>query len=63
MAYDPVAIKEFQKYYNDLKLRFVENCEDALAQADLLAITTAWPEFADLRERTNKAVVDCRYML
>ena len=63
VAYDPVAIKEFQKYYNDLKLRFVENCEDALAQADLLAITTAWPEFADLRERTNKAVVDCRYML
>ena len=34
-----------------------------LQQADSLVITTAWPEFADVRQRTDRPVIDCRYML
>ena len=62
LAYDPVAMEGFQKNYA-LGYRCADNYSDVIAQADVLAITTAWPEFGDVRERTDKPVVDCRYML
>ncbi len=62
VAYDPVAIKEFQKHYS-LECRYADTYEELLAQAGTVAIATAWPMFADVRERTNAPVVDCRYML
>ncbi len=62
VAYDPVAVKEFQKHYS-LECRYADTYEELLAQAETMAITTAWPMFADVRERTNAPVVDCRYML
>lgn len=62
LAYDPVAMTGFQKNYT-LRYRCAESYADIVAHADMLAITTAWPEFGDIRERTDKPVVDCRYML
>ncbi len=62
VAYDPVAMKEFQAHYK-LCLRFASACDEVLEQADTVAIATAWPEFKGLRERTGKPIVDCRYML
>lgn len=62
VAYDPVAMEEFQAHY-PLTYRCAESYEAILEQADLFAITTAWPEFGDIRQRTDKPVVDCRYML
>ena len=62
IAYDPVAIDEFARRY-DLSVGYVRSYEALLQQADSLVITTAWPEFADVRHRTDKPVVDCRYML
>ena len=61
-GYDPVAIDEFKKYY-PLPIDYVASYDDILNQAQSLVITTAWPEFRDVRERTAKPVVDCRYML
>ncbi|MBR5652652.1 MAG: UDP-glucose/GDP-mannose dehydrogenase family protein [Prevotella sp.] len=61
-GYDPVAIDEFKKYYS-LPIDYVASYDDILHQAQSLVITTAWPEFRDVRERTAKPVVDCRYML
>ena len=61
-AYDPVAAEEFQKQYS-LACRYVDSYEDLLEQAETVAITTAWPQFADVKTRTNAPVVDCRYML
>lgn len=61
-GYDPVAIDEFKKYY-PLPIDYVTSYADILGQAQSLVITTAWPEFANVRERTDKPVVDCRYML
>ena len=61
-GYDPVAIKEKKKYY-PLPIDYVTSYADILGQAQSLVITTAWPEFANVRERTDKPVVDCRYML
>ena len=62
VAYDPVAIGEFQKHYQ-VDCRYAGSYEEALAEADLAAITTAWPMFKDVKEKTDKPIVDCRYML
>ena len=61
-GYDPVAIDEFKKYY-PLPIDYVASYDDILNQSQSLVITTAWPEFRDVRERTAKPVVDCRYRL
>ncbi len=63
LAYDPVAMEEFSKYYGDLKMRFAESYGSELKEADVFAITTAWQDFKGLRTDTDKAIVDCRYML
>lgn len=63
-AYDPVAVEEFKHYYRDLHtVNYCSEYEDILAQADALAIVTAWDMFKDIRTRTDKPVVDCRFML
>lgn len=62
VAYDPVAMAGFRANY-DVACIYAESYGQILEQADVLAITTAWSEFADVRERTDKPVVDCRYML
>lgn len=61
-GYDPVAIEEFRAHYA-LPIDYVESYDDIICQSQALVITTAWPEFGDVRERTAKPVVDCRYML
>lgn len=62
LAYDPVAMKAFSESY-EVECQCVESYEELIAQADVLAIATAWPMFGDVRQRTKKPVVDCRYML
>lgn len=62
LAYDPIAVQAFQKEYQ-LECQYIESYEELIGQADVLAITTAWPMFGDIRQRTEKPVVDCRYML
>lgn len=62
IAYDPVAIEEFQKHYS-LECRYADTYEAFLEQAETVAITTAWPQFGDVKAKTKLPVVDCRYML
>lgn len=61
-GYDPVAIGEFSRHYA-LPIDYVADYSDIISQSQALVITTAWPEFSDIRRRTDKPVVDCRYML
>ena len=63
IGYDPVAVEEFRKHYSGLNMSFAGTYEEILQKADILALTTAWPEFQAIREKTDKTVVDCRYML
>lgn len=62
VAYDPVAMEEFARHYH-LACRFADTYEALLEEAGTVAITTAWPQFADVQTRTDVPVVDCRYML
>ena len=63
IAYDPVANKEFERCYANLPIEYVDSYETIISQADVFVITTAWPVFANIRQLTDKPVVDCRYML
>ena len=62
-GYDPVANTEFQRCYSDLDIRYMDSYDKLLEVSDALVIATAWQQFMDVRERTDKTVIDCRYML
>ena len=62
LAYDPIAIDEFQKHY-DLPITYDRNKENIIRQSDELVILTAWKEFREVPTLTEKRIVDCRYML
>lgn len=62
LAYDPVAIEEFKKYYN-FSIQYEESVDSLVENADILVIATAWREFADIKQRTCKPIVDLRYIL
>ncbi len=62
IAYDPVAKKEFLNHYK-LSVCCENTCDAVIEKADLLIITTAWSEFKDIRTKTDKQIIDCRYML
>jgi len=60
-AYDPVAINEFKEHYN-FPVNYYDNYQRLINDADAFVITTAWPEFGNIHEITDKPVIDCRYM-
>lgn len=63
LVYDPVAEEEFRRVYPSLAVTCVETCGQIYERADVLAIVTAWEEFKDIKDKTDKPVVDCRYLL
>jgi len=62
LCYDPVAMPEFQKYYK-LDYQCVQSYRSCVNMSEILVIATAWNEFQNLPEITEKTIVDCRYML
>lgn len=69
-AFDPVAGQNFRKHYqNNDKLEIVENQKQALAEVDVIFITTDWPEFRELNGSIkdvagkNALLMDGRRML
>lgn len=60
-GYDPVANAEFQSHY-DLQMTYCNSVGETIDSSDILVIATAWPEFKSIRSKTDKQVVDCRYM-
>lgn len=63
VGYDPVANMEFKKHNGDLLLSYIDEYSGILSKADVFVIATAWPEFMDIHQKTDKKVIDCRYML
>lgn len=59
-AYDPVAEREFQKHYPELKVVYVPTAEEVLEKSDVCAILTAWDEFKKL---SDVKIIDCRYCM
>lgn len=61
VAYDPLAMDEFEKHYQ-LKIAYAASSAEVLEQADEIVVLTAWKEFVDVPKRTDKTIIDCRYM-
>jgi UDPglucose 6-dehydrogenase len=65
VASDPAAVVNAHRVMDGSEVRFVESSEDAVRQADVVVITTAWQEFAALdpnlfgRRDTPRLVIDC----
>lgn len=62
VAYDPLALMTFQKYYSDLNVIYVKTSSEVLEQAKTIVIATAWDEFRFL-DYTGKNLIDGRYMI
>ncbi len=62
VAYDPLAMEAFEQHYH-LPIVYMVSVEEVLERAEKVVILTAWKEFADIATRTEKAIIDCRYML
>jgi UDPglucose 6-dehydrogenase len=63
-AYDPVANKEFEKSYSDIKINYFDDMDEICRKSDVLVIATAWEEFKEISIKyTGKRIVDCRYFL
>lgn len=63
IAYDPAAIEEFQKHYNDIDVEYRKSVDEVYSEAHVIAIVTAWEEFRKIKNLGNKPIIDCRYML
>ncbi len=63
VAFDPKAVKEFQKQYPKLDIEYCNSLEETYKKSDVLVIVTAWQEFRNIKKLGDKKVVDCRYML
>mgnify|MGYP000861788784 FL=1 len=61
-AYDPFAMKTFQECYA-YNVTYQNSLEELYETADIIVITTAWPEFKKVSQLGQKPIVDCRYML
>ena len=62
LAYDPATSRKFQSFYKDLSAICLDDYDEIIKKADVLAITNAWKEFMDIHEKTSKPIVDCRNM-
>lgn len=64
IAYDPtVNVADFRQVHPDLIYRQTATIEAIIQNSDVIALTTAWPEFLDIHFRTEKPVIDCRFAL
>ena len=58
-AYDPVAIDNFKRSFNILKEdNYIYNYEEIINNSDILIILTIWNEFKNIRQITDKKVID-----
>lgn len=61
-AYDPIANDNFKNSYK-LDLDYKNSINDVINESEKVAILTAWDEFKGLDLKTDKEIVDCRYIL
>tara|TARA_B110000008_G_C16975054_1_gene565501 strand:- start:25 stop:1362 length:1338 start_codon:yes stop_codon:yes gene_type:complete len=67
-AYDPIAMNNAKKEFNQEEVKFSNNMRDAVFHADVILVLTAWEEFKDLdivlkENGLNPLVLDGRRFL
>ena len=61
-AYDPIAIKNFQRTYSFNEVKYVEAPEILIDNSELIIVVTNWESFKTL-DYKDKTVIDGRYYL
>lgn len=61
IAYDPIAIPEFQSCY-PLDIQYADSLDEICDRSDKLVILTGWPEFKAVKAGTPDKVLDYRYL-
>jgi UDPglucose 6-dehydrogenase len=65
IAFDPAAVQNARLAMNGVFVRFLDSAEDAIREADVIVLATAWQEFAGLdptvfdRHGERRVIVDC----
>ncbi len=62
VAYDPAAMEEFARRYPELDIDYAADRREVCERSDVVAVVTAWKEFADVPSLGDQPVFDCRYM-
>jgi UDPglucose 6-dehydrogenase len=68
VAYDPAAVQSARRALDGSAARFAESAEEAAREADVVVVTTAWPEFSTLdlalfEDDRRRCVIDCWRLL
>jgi UDPglucose 6-dehydrogenase len=69
VAFDPAAVPNARRMMDGSDVRFVDSADDAIRDADVVVIATAWQEFAGLdlaalgADRPAPVVIDCWRLL
>jgi UDPglucose 6-dehydrogenase len=64
LAYDPVAVKQFEKEYQFKNIGYCGSGEALCDKSDAIVVATAWDEFKALFQAfPHKTWIDCRYCL
>ncbi len=50
VAYDPVAMPEFETHMKDMPITYASHAVDAMRHADIIIIATDWPQFRPLAQ-------------
>ena len=61
IAYDPIAIPEFQSCY-PLDIQYADSLDEICDRSDKLVILTGWPEFKAVKAGIPDKVLDYRYL-
>lgn len=62
VAYDPVAMDEFKKKYQDVNITYMDSAKAVYDASDAIAVVTAWSEFKNVPQMGDKPIFDLRYM-
>lgn len=62
VAYDPVAMDEFKKKYQDVDITYMDSAKAVYDASDAVAVVTAWSEFKNVPQMGDKPIFDLRYM-
>jgi UDPglucose 6-dehydrogenase len=62
VAYDPVAMEEFKKKYQDVDITYMDSAKAVYDASDAVAVVTAWSEFKNVPQMGDKPIFDLRYM-
>jgi UDPglucose 6-dehydrogenase/GDP-mannose 6-dehydrogenase len=61
-AHDPISIPNAKKEFDNSNLKFIENWRDEVNNVDTIIIGTNWPEYKDVKDKTDVLIFDSKQL-